>query len=199
LTWDLKEYQAAAEEIEPASRVVAKDHWFWTAVWVLGMILTLGLLALGVSLADWRRRAATVGPLQGYPSAFPPIKSVIAHEARHTWQCQAFGWIFAPLIVPIFWRTFRAWCGLLPFLLFYFVFPFPVWICWGRFRLELSAAKGEWKYLLKRSADADYVRVRAKSFSEAVGSGQYFWPWPKARVMAAFEKAAEKMIKEAGK
>jgi hypothetical protein len=190
--WQPAAYQQLARKIEPSSRVVYKDHAFWTVIWVLGMVL-----ALGVSLSSWRRRATTVAVFQGYPSAYAPRESTVAHESRHTWQCQAFGWILAPLIVPIFWRTFRAWCGLPFFLIFYIVFPFPVWICWGRFRLELSAAKAEWKYMLKSGVyDENAVLMRAKSFGEAVAGGQYFWPWPKSRVLAAFEKAVTKTIKE---
>ena len=132
-------YQRLAARIEPAARVVSRDSWFWTAAWVVGMVLTLGLLALKVSLRKWLEGiACAVGPWQGYSRLLPELRpELVAHESRHTTQTTWFGWAFAPL--TFFSRTVRSIVGFPIFLLVYFVLPLPVFLAAGRFYLELDA------------------------------------------------------------
>jgi hypothetical protein len=194
-SWDPLPYQLIAVKIESSAKVVSKDHWAWTMLWVLGLIFTLGILAAIVPLSSWRRRAATVATLQGHPET--PIERTVAHEAGHNWQYQWMGWLF----FPITWinRSFRAWMGAIPFLLTYFVIPFPVFLCYGRYRLELSADRKSWEWMLKSGQYTKTdVMFRAKEFSNIVAGKQYGWCWPGFWVRWGFKRAAKKLFKQVG-
>jgi len=213
-------FQKLAQEIEPSAKVVSKGYWVWTAIWVFALILTLGVLALIVPLSQWRSRAATIGPIAGYPEDWPLAKRTVVHEARHSWQYQLFGWLFFPIVslvlsltlgswwfmlgsllslVTLASRSLRGWLGVLPFWLFYFVLPFPVKLCYFRYRLELSADRRSWKWMLRNGYTPDDVRGRAQEFGEIVAGKQYGWPWFKFWVMWGFKRAAEREIKAAAK
>ena len=215
------EYQQLARTIEPSALVVSKDHWVWTLLWVVGLILTVGILAAVVPLSSWRRRAATVGPAAGYPRGWDHLtKRTVVHEAEHSWWYQLFGWLFIPLVALVaslfttWWcmlfglftlcllglpRSLRGWLGVLPFWLFYFILPFPVMLCYPRYRLELAADRRSWRWMLKNGYTPGDVRLRAAEFGGHVGGKQYGWSWPKFWVMWGFKRAAEREIEKAAK
>jgi hypothetical protein len=193
--WSLLSYQVIATDIEPSARVVPKDHWVWTMFWFLGLGFTLGILAAVVPLSSWRRRASTVATLQAHPDI--PSKLTVAHEAGHNWQYQLLGW----WLFFIAWinRSFRAWLGVVPFLLLYFVLPFPIFVCYGRYRLELSADKKRWKWMLESGQYTKTdVMLRAKKFGDVVAGKQYGWCWPGFWVRWGFKRAAKKLILRMG-
>ena len=161
------------------------------------MVLTLGLLALKVSLRKWLEGiACAVGPWQGYSRLLPELRpELVAHESRHTTQTTWFGWAFAPL--TFFSRTVRSIVGFPIFLLVYFVLPLPVFLAAGRFYLELDADRAAWRLALKEGwMTTGEVLVRAGTRAEALATGIYT-AWPRTWAAAAYEKMARDLVHEA--
>lgn len=191
------EYQRFATRIEPAARVGTRDSWLWTAAWIVGVVFTLGLLPLKVSLRKWREDiACAVGPWQGYPRRLPELrKELIAHECRHTTQSTWFGWLLFPL--TFFSRKVRAIAGFPFFLLVYYALPPFVFLAVGRFHLELDADRAAWRLALReRWMSTGEILVRAGNRAEALSSGIYV-AWPRSWASAAYEKMARKLVHEA--
>jgi hypothetical protein len=178
MSWtnDRERYEAIAKEIEPAARLVTKDHWLWSALWWAGAILTFGLLALGMN----RRRfldeyATTIGPIQGYPKAWSRLsRRLFVHECRHTTHCVWLGWL-VPIAGWFFGRHVRAWCGLPIYgVLYLALLPAVLSL---RFWIELDCDRTSWKWMLRNGYSATQVMDRARVFGATVCSGRYFWPW----------------------
>lgn len=185
------EYEAFARSISPLVRLTTKDSRFWRlAGWGLGLI-TLGRFDRRSFLEDY---ASTLGPIQAYPRQWSSIpKSLIAHEARHTQQFSFAGW-FVPVVGWV-GEPLRVWVGLLPMSLFYGFFPVPLFLAWGRFRLELDAEAFSWRLALSRGLmTPSEVQERANSFAKKVSGWMYFKAWPRKWTVAAFERRATEII-----
>lgn len=199
MTWVTRRYayQKLADKIEPAARVGTRDSWLWTAAWVLGVVATLGLLPLKVSLRKWLEGiACAVGPWQGYSRFLPELREeTVAHECRHTTQTTWFGWALAPL--TFFSRTVRAIVGFPIFLLVYYAIPPFVYLAPGRFYLELDADRAAWRLALREGwMTTGEVLVRAGRRAEALSTGLYI-AWPRPWASAAYEKMARELVYEA--
>jgi len=201
MTWTVERsrYQKAAAEAEPVAVVTTKDHWAWTLLWVVGVVFTLGFLALGLS----RRRfledfATTFITRQGYPRAWARLSlRLIRHEGRHTTQSTWFGW----WAFPVAWasRRLRAWLGAPLNALVYFVLPLPAGLAAGRFYLELDADRTAWRAgLADRTMTPADVRDHAASRAKTMSSGAYLWAWPAPWSRSAYSSAAEEVIRRAG-
>ena len=171
--------------------------WLWTALWLVGVVLTLGIFAAALP----RRRfleemAVTVAVWQGYPRRLERLsEALIAHESRHTTQTTWLGWALAPL--TFFSRTARAVAGLPLFAVAYFLL-LPTGHAFGRFYLELDADRAAWRLGLREGwLTTGDVLVRAGRRAEALSSGTYFWAWPRSWAATAYEKMAREIIHEA--
>ena len=189
-----QQYIIAARRIESTVQVVSKDHWLWSALWWVGVIFTLGALALGISKSVFLERfATTIGPVQGYPSSWSLLKMrTIAHESRHTKQVVFFGW-FVPVLGWIT-RSIRAWVGLIPGFCVYFLLPFPVYLAFGRYYLELDADKVSFMTMLEGGESAAVVLERAESRAITLSGGSYLWCWPRSWAKKMHRKAAVQVI-----
>lgn len=185
------EYEAFARSISPAVRLTTKDGRFWQLVGWGFFLITLGRFDRLSFLEDY---ASTLGPVQAYPKQWATIPMwLIAHEARHTQQFLVAGW-FVPLVGWI-GRPVRVWAGLLPMSLVYGFFPIPLFLAWGRFRLELDAEAYAWRLALEQGLmHPGEVRKRAGSFARRVSSWMYFKTWPSKWAVAAFERRASEII-----
>jgi hypothetical protein len=187
------EYQELAREIAPGVRLTTKDGWFWRCVaWAL-FLSSLGRIPRDRFLRDY---ATTLGPLQAYPSHWPRIPlELLAHESRHTRQSLVAGWL-----VPVAgWLgpSLRAWVGLLPMTIAYGFFPVPVFLAWGRFRLELDAESFAWRLGLARGwLSPDQVRRRAALTSQQVAGWMYLKAWPNRWAATAYARRAEQIIRD---
>lgn len=196
-TDDLAAYQRLAEGIEPVAVVGSKDSCLWTALWVAGVVLTAGALALGVSLRRFLEEfATTFVTRQGYPTAWPTLsRRIVAHESRHTTQATWFGW----LVLPLAWvsRRVRAWLGAPFFAAVYFLLPLPIGLAYGRFRLELDAEVAAWRRGLREGWLSEReVRELATMQAELLSSGAYLWAWPRVWTVPAYAAAAAAVLRE---
>ncbi len=198
-TWLINrfKYQKIAKSIEPISLIETKLKWYWSALYWIGVIFTLGLLIFAMSHRKFMNEfATTLITRQGYPPSWKTLSiRVIIHECRHTTQAVFFGW----LLFPISWinRRLRGWLGLPFFTLFYFVLPFPIYFAAGRFYLELDADKKSWRECLKSGVKTpNQIREHAKRRAERLSSGDYFWAWPKSLSLRSYKRAAEIIIEE---
>jgi len=181
MSWvDEKEkYDAIARSIEPAARLTTKDSWLWTALWVVGLVFTVGLLAIKMGRKRFLEEyATTLGPAQGYPSIFGALsKRLLVHECRHTTHCVWLGWL-VPVFGWFFGRRVRAWCGLPIYAVLYLLFPvLPVGLNLGRWLFELDAEKTAWRWALRNGYPARSIVKRARDFGGRVCGGQYVWSW----------------------
>jgi hypothetical protein len=190
-------YHAIAHEIESSVTLKTKDSWLWTALWIFLVVVTLGFYAIKVSREKFLKEVATtVGPIQGYPREFPALsKRLLVHESRHTYQCVVSSW-FVPIVGWIPYRKLKSFVGLIPMLFTYGVLPFPIFLCYGRYRLELDADIASWKWALRNGYCEEKIRDHAKKRIETVSGGLYFYPWPKFLVRRGYVKYSERVIKE---
>lgn len=200
ITWVTEKfrYRQLARSVEPTSVVTVRDERWWTAIWILGCVLTFGLLALGLPLREFLGELAiTVATRQGYPRGWWSVhEETIFHEARHTTQCTWFGWI----LFPIVWinRCLRAWLGFPFFLLTYYFLPLPIYFAAGRFYLELDADRRAWRECLARGTMTDSeVLEKAERRAKQLSSGIYFWAWPERLARVEYVDAAFEVIYEA--
>jgi len=189
-------YQALVESVEPVAVVETKDAWYWSALWWTGAVLTLGLLALGISRRTFLDEyATTLITRQGYSRLWESLSErLIFHEGRHTTQATWFGWI----LFPVAWinRRLRAWLGAPGFALAYFVLPLPVGLAAGRFYLELDADKAAWRECMKRGLiTPEEIRANATHRAERLSGGNYLWAWPRPWAVRAYQRAAEDVIR----
>ena len=84
--------------------------------------------------------------------------------------------------------------GVVPFFLVYFVIPFPVFLCYGRYRLELSAERKRLEWMLKNGYSYTDVTIQAKRFGDVVAGRQYGWPWPGFWVRWGFKRMAKQVV-----
>lgn len=193
-------YDEIAEGIEPAVVLRTKDAWGWTAAWI-GLLVLVTLASLGVGTYFFLRRmgrrtfleryATTLGPVQGYPRRFARLsRRLLVHECRHTRQCANLAW-FVPVLGWVPWRRWRAVVGLLPMALVYGLLPFPILLCYGRYRLELDADRAAYRWMLRNGYRVAAVRGRSRHFAARVSSGAYLWCWPAPLVRRGFARAVD--------
>jgi hypothetical protein len=197
-TNDRAKYEQIARTIEPAARLSTKDSWLWTALWVVGVVLTVGLLAIKMGRKTFLENyATTLGPIQGYPRGYSRLsKRLLVHECRHTTHCVWLGWLI-PIVGWFFGRRVRAYAGLLPYAVLYLILLFPIGFCIGRWLFELDADRTSWRWQLRNGYTPEHVKERAGQFARKVCGGQYVWAWiPWLGGIAAFERAADKVIAE---
>lgn len=187
-------YQKLAESIEPVAVVQTKDSWVWIALWVLGVVLSLGVFALGMPLRRFLEDfATTIVTRQGYARTWPKLsRALVAHESRHTTHAVWLGW----WAFPITWisRRLRAWFGGLPYAVLYFVLPIPMGLAAGRFYLELDADRAAWRRGLREGwMSPEEVLARADRRGETLASGAYGWAWPGPLARRSYRRAARKI------
>lgn len=193
-------YEAIAAEIEPAARLSTKDSAFWVAVWIAGVVLTLGIMAVALP----KRRfiddfAITFGPIQSYPRSWPALsKRLLVHECRHTKQAVVMGW-FVPILGWFFGRRVRAYAGLLWMTVFYLLTPIiPIGLCVGRWLLELDADRTAWRWAIRNGYDAPMIKLAASERVDKVCGRSYLWAWPKwLGGRALYLSTAERVIEAA--
>jgi len=194
-------YEDIIEEIEPASIITTKDHWFWTVLWWTAVVFTLGLFVIGMPKKRFLEEyATTFFPIQGYPSIWEALSTrLLVHECRHTTHCVWLGYL-----VPILgWipgktgRHIRAWCGAPFYAVLYLLVVFPIGFSVGRWLIEFDADRTSWKWQAKYGYKLSEIVDRARGFGKRVCSGRYMWAW--LRVfggVALFEWAAKRIVKE---
>jgi len=164
-------------------RLQTKDGWIWKLLGRLAAGATLGGISYRRFLEEF---ATTLGPLQGYPSAWSVerVEAILVHEARHTRQARLCGLGLHP------------WLGLPVFAVLYLALPLPLGFAWLRLLFEIDADRACWRHALSRGASPDEIRVRARRFAAVVCSGAYGWSLPSRLGVRAFERAAERVIAE---
>jgi len=99
-------------------------------------------------------------------------------------------------------KQFR-WCGLwihpdlgLPLMAVLYLLVFlPVYLAWGRYRLELHAETKSWCYHLEnRRWLPDDVRSKAERSATNVSGAAYVWAVPRPWALWGFRRRAEKVI-----
>lgn len=185
MSWtdEAERYRRLARGVDPAVRLTTKDGWVWRAIaWVLYLI-TFSAFKRERFLTQF---ATTLGPVQAYPRGYLRIyEGTIEHEGRHTRQARAFGlWI-------------HPWVGL-PFMaVAYLLLPFPVYLAWGRYRLELDAVTFSWERGLRaRRTSVGDVMEDAARWGDLISSAAYFWAWPRRLARWGFRRRAEHVTAE---
>lgn len=178
-----QQYEEIAHKIDPAVRLVTKDHFLWKVLAALTMVFTCGGIKYRTFLESY---ATTLGPIQGYPSRYRRLSThVLVHEARHTKQARWFGLGIHP------------WVGLPLFAVFYLLLFLPLGFAFFRWRFEIDADLAMYRWALKEGYSEDWVRARSKRFARKVCGGNYGWSFPVwLGGLRGFEKAAERAIKE---
>ena len=153
----------------------AEYRWFWKAIawvfWVVG----------GFRHKDaFMGYTTTIGPLIAFPESTDLDRVSLSelvtlkHEAVHVRQYSNFG-LGEPLI------------GIPLFVFLYLLIPVPAYYSWFRFKLERDAYWTEYKYALKMG-----MTPNLDAYAEVISGPGYLYAWPKARVLAWFEKQVEK-------
>lgn len=192
-------YDAVVREIEPASRLVTKDHWIWNAVWWSAAIATFGLFAVGMPKKRFfEDYATTLFPIQGYPKHWESLSTrLLIHECRHTAHCVWLGYLIPVLgWIPGSWgRHIRAWCGAPFYVLLYLFLILPVGFAIFRWLIELDCEITAWKWQLDYHYKPDQILSRAIDFGNRVCSGHYLWAWlPIFGGVDLYETVAKGMI-----
>lgn len=185
------EYEELARRVCSVAKVTTKEHLFWRVAASFLAIVSFGRLKRSDFL---RVFATTLGPLQAYPQEWTELsRTIIVHESRHTQQFLWAGWF-----VPVFgWlgSKVRVWVGVLPMAIVYGGFPLPIFLAWGRFRLELDAEAYAWRIGLAEGwLTEDQVRFRADWHARRVASWSYLRAWPESWALHAFGERAEAEI-----
>jgi len=134
--------------------------------------------------------ATTIGRTVYIPEdwTYSQVKQALPHEVLgHVKQFRYCGLGIHPTL------------GIFPGMFFLYVWGifFPIFLAWGRYRLELHAETKAWKYYLVREnspATKAWVERRSKSSSERVGGKEYFYSVPKFWAMWGFKRRARKVI-----
>jgi hypothetical protein len=171
-TWldDREHLESFAKEFDPAVKLAVKKSGFWIGA------LKANATTLGRTVyipADW-----TIGQ----------VVRVIPHEVRgHVKQFRYCGLGIHPNL------------GFFPGMLLLYVWGvvFPLFLAWGRYRLELHAESHSWRYhLAQGSIGPQEVRYRAQRFAKVVASWTYVKAWPESWAVWGFKRRAERVIRE---
>lgn len=191
-------HEAQLKNLDADAKLLTKDHWLWTVLWWFLNIATCGLFAFAIRKEDFLERyVTTLGLYIFVPRQYPEIlDSLLAHEIwGHGRQYTFAGW-FVPILGWFFGRRVRALVGMLPMLLVYLLLPFPVFICYGRYRLELDADIVEWGMMKFNGCLAENIRKHARMRANLISGSAYLWSWPRHWVLAEYTKAVEKVLAE---
>ncbi len=174
--WHQKgELELFAKSFDPAARLSLKTGW----VWKFGALRTF---------------ATTIGRTMYIPANWTPdaVQRVIPHEVLgHVKQFRYAGLGIHPTL------------GIFPGMFFFYALMFfPIFLAWGRYRLELHADTKSWQYHLNMPVNnwsPAIVRARAERFAKLVGGKEYLYSVPRPWAVWGFKRRAEKVIKEATK
>jgi hypothetical protein len=136
-----------------------------------------------------KRAATTLGSTVYIPDDWTPMKVavVIPHEvAGHVKQFRYAGLGIHPNL------------GIFPGMFIVYLFLiFPVFLSWGRYRMELHADSKSWYHHLRGEyRTPEGIRSRAKRFANFVSGPQYLYSLPRFWVRWGFERRAEKVIQQ---
>lgn len=209
MSWAVEKFRlrALAREVEPVAVVQTKDGWWWTALYVFGAVLSLGILLAVISKSAFLERYATaLATLQGYPKEWRTVSErTVLHESRHTTQCVVLGYFAAagavaavaatcwpstvlgavPLAaatavasVALISRAFRAWLGL-PLFGIAYVLPLPVGLALGRLLLEADADRVAYLGALERGyLSVEGMKAHARGRVDSLSGRAYFYAVP---------------------
>lgn len=188
-------YQSLIIKIEPSAIVVTKDHWFWSALWWLGNILTFFTLQFFLSKKTFLEdKATSIGPFHGYPRQWEKLsKKLIMHEGRHSWHCVLLGWSI-PILGWFFGRRVRAIAGVLPYAIIYFFIIFPIGLAVGRLLIEADAERVTYIYMAKNRYNDKEIYDRAYDQSKKVCGPHYFYSFPHCIGQKIFMSHARRAI-----
>lgn len=175
------QYAALAASVTGAAVLGTKDTWGWRTLYWSGVVLSCGVLWLLIDYRSWSRAfAGAFGPWIGIPREIARVnRRLLMHELRHVRQCEFLGWLI-PVFGWFFGSKARALVGMIPFSIIYFL-PFPLFLAYGRYRLELGAEAAAWRDgLASRTLRAGDVWRLADTQGRLVGSRTYGWAWPTA-------------------
>jgi len=202
---DKLKYEALAESVEPAAVLGSKDAPGWRALWWVGAVLSLGVLAALVPLRRFLEDFASgVAIWVGFP---PRAASIgfrwLRHELRHVTQFVAFGYlvpVLGWLPLGLLGRRVRAVVGVLPYAVVYVLgLPLPLGLALGRYYLERDAEVTAWRAgLADGSLTPAYVRLRAETFGRLLRGRAYGFacPWAVRDLRRAAEREVERFTRE---
>ena len=199
---DKAKYEALAGEVEPAAVLGPKDAPGWRALWWVGTVLSLGVLALLIPLRRFLGDFGSgVAVWIGFPRELPELSlRFLRHELRHVTQFVRFGYLvpilgWLPLGVP--GRRIRAVAGAPLYAAVYYVLglPLPLGLALGRYYLEKDAEATAWRAgLADGSLTPEYVWARAESFGRLLRGREYGFacPWAVRDLRNAAAKEIER-------
>lgn len=178
-----EEYQKLASSIDPAARLCVKEEsWIMiVASWAL-FLITFGKFKRETFMQGF---GTTLGPWEYYSRTMTTLaRRFIAHESYHVRQFRKLGlWIH-----PI--------AGIPANILVYGLLPLPVFLAYGRYKIEMNAERFALKYMLEDGATPQQVIDRAVRFAEMITSYRYLWCWPRSWAVKDAKKMALKVIAE---
>lgn len=171
-----------AKTIDKTIQLHSNNNWLFTVLSWIVCVFTLDKKTRDQFL---NHTAITLANHHFYPPAWSRnlVERYILHEGQHTRQCRKMAAGLHPLL------------GLIPFLLVYFLLPFPVIYALGRFYLELEAKKVEWENMYRFEEDFVDVYTDAQTFLDDISGPAYFWAvrkeFAKKRILAALQTLIE--------
>ncbi|MBU2527635.1 MAG: hypothetical protein KKC03_13650 [Bacteroidetes bacterium] len=176
------ELQALARTVDKSIVLKTKDCWFAKFIAVFAGIF----MDKKSFVEDF---AFTTANFQFYHESwtYGQVLTTILHESRHTRQFRWFGFGIHPLVgVPLY-------------SIVYLLVPFFVGVAYMRFWFELDAERFSSREELKRGISTPTeILARVKRFGAVVCSRDYFWPWPAAWGIPAFERMGRQVVEEVG-
>jgi hypothetical protein len=184
-TWvdERERYQKLASSIDPAAKVCVKEEsWIMiVASWAL-FLVTFGMFKRDVFMQGF---GTTLGPWEYYSRTKEALsRHFVAHESYHVVQFRKLGlWIHPILGIPAN-------------ILVYGILPLPIFLAYGRYKIEMNAERFALKYYLEDGATEQQVIDRAVYFAEMITSFRYLWCWPKPWAVKSARKMALEVIEE---
>jgi hypothetical protein len=165
-----EELEKLAKTFDKSAKLALKQG----GVWKLSSAMTTYATTIGRTVyipADWTREK---------------VIDVLPHECLgHIKQFRYCGLGIHPTL------------GIFPGMFFIYVWGiiFPIFLAWGRYRMELHAETKAWEYKLENNLLGPVaLRIRAVRFAKAVGGKPYVYSVPKRWATWGFKKRAEKVI-----
>jgi hypothetical protein len=166
-----EELEQFAQSMDKSTRLALKQGGFWK----ISKALTTFATTIGRTVyipADW---------------TFDRVQRVLPHEVLgHVKQFRYCGLGIHPTL------------GIFPGMFFIYVLLFfPIWLAWGRYRMELHAETQAWKYRLEhddRPGALVWIKLRSEAFPKKVGGKEYFYSVPKCWAVWGFKRRAKKVI-----
>ena len=111
------------------------------------------------------------------------LNRLLVHEVGHIQQCRTCG------------LSIHPWVGFPIYMLLYLLVFFPLGLAYPRYLFERGADAKAWAWSLAHGQPSSDVRARMEHFAETVSSWDYFKPWPRAWVMAGFQKKFTEVLR----